>query len=66
MEKIKRIFIDEFPKAENFFKKNKKLMFKIRKLEAENKIRIARKISLEDFNKALKEWDREEIIAGME
>jgi Fe-S-cluster containining protein len=66
MEKIKQIFINEYPKAEKFFKKNKKLMFKIRKLEAENKIKIARQISLEDFDKALKDWDREEITAGKE
>jgi Fe-S-cluster containining protein len=66
MEKIKQIFEDEYPKAEKFFKKNKKLMFKIRKLEAENKIKIARQISLEDFNKALKNWDRKEITVGKE
>ncbi len=64
METLKEIFRDEFPKAEKFFRKNKKLMFKIRKLEAENKIQISRQISLEDFNKALKEWDREEIKVG--
>jgi len=61
MQKLKEIFKDEFPKAEKFFRKNKKLMFKIRKLEAENKIQISRQISLEDFNRALKEWDREEL-----
>ena len=61
MEKIQEIFRDEYPKAEKFYRKNKKLMFKIRKLEAGKKISIARQITLEDFNKALKEWDREEI-----
>ncbi len=61
MDKMKEIFMDEYPKAERFFRRNKKLMFKIKKLEAENKIQIARKISLEDFNSALKEWDRQEI-----
>ena len=66
IEKIKQIFIYEYPKAEKFFKKNKKLMVKIRKLEAANKIKIARQISLEDFDKALKEWEREEINAGKE
>jgi len=30
-------------------------------MEAENKIKIARQISLEDFNTALKNWKREEI-----
>ncbi|MHA1756452.1 MAG: hypothetical protein ACTSVV_06765, partial [Promethearchaeota archaeon] len=62
LESIKKVFKDEFPKAELFFKKNKKLQLKIRKLEAENKIKIARKITLEEFNEALKKWDREDII----
>ncbi|TFG01821.1 MAG: YkgJ family cysteine cluster protein [Promethearchaeota archaeon] len=61
---LQEIFKDEYPKAEKFFRKNKKLMFKIRKLEAENKIKISRQISIEDFNKALKEWEREEIKVG--
>lgn len=61
LEKLKDIFEYEFPKAEKFFRKNKKLMFRIRQLEFENKIKIARKISIEDFNDALNEWDRVEI-----
>jgi len=61
MQDLRIIFLDEFPKAEKFLKKNKKLQFKIRKLEAENKIKIAREITLEEYNKALKEWEREEI-----
>ncbi|MHA1294620.1 MAG: YkgJ family cysteine cluster protein [Promethearchaeota archaeon] len=61
---LKEIFREEFPKAEKFYRKNKKLMYKIRKLEAENKIQIARQISLKDFNNALKEWERLEIQVG--
>ncbi len=61
LEKLKDIFEYEFPKAEKFFRKNKKLMFRIRQLEFENKIKITRKISIEDFNDALNEWDRVEI-----
>ncbi|MFX1237795.1 MAG: YkgJ family cysteine cluster protein [Promethearchaeota archaeon] len=60
---LKEIFFEEYPKAEKFFRKNKKLQLKIRKLEAENKIKIARKITIEDFNNALKKWDRTEIRA---
>ncbi len=61
-EEVKEIFKDEYPKAEKFYRKNKNLMFKIRRLEAEKKIKITRQLSLEIFNKALKEWGREEII----
>lgn len=61
-EEVKEIFKDEYPKAEKFHRKNKNLMFKIRELEAEKKIKITRQLSLENFNKALKDWGREEII----
>ncbi|MFW9898176.1 MAG: YkgJ family cysteine cluster protein [Candidatus Thorarchaeota archaeon] len=66
LEKLKEIFKDEYPKAEKFYRKNKKLMFKIRQLEYEKKIKIITQISLEDFNKALKEYDRVEITVGKE
>ena len=66
LENLKEIFEFEFPKAENFYRKNKKLMFKIRQLEYEKKINITKKISIEDFNKALKEWDRVEITVKKE
>jgi Fe-S-cluster containining protein len=59
--KIKEIFKNEYPNAQEHLKKNKKLMLKIKELEYENKIEISREISLKDFNKYLKEWDREEI-----
>jgi len=59
--KLKEIFEDEYPKAEVFYLKNKKLMLKIRKMEVKNKIKITRQISLDEFNKALEEWEREEI-----
>ncbi len=59
--KTKIIFSESFKKAEAFLTKNKKLQLHIRRMEAENKIKIARQISSEDFNKALKNWKREEI-----
>ena len=59
---IKKIFPEEFEKAMNFLKKNKRLQLKIKKLELENKIKIVREISLDEFNKYLKEWDRIELI----
>ena len=62
LEKLKEIFNDEYPKVERFYRKNKKLQLEIRKLEVENKIQIPREINLEDYNKYLKEWEREEII----
>ena len=62
LEKLKEIFKDEYPKAEKFYRKNKKLMLKIRKLEAKNKIKIAHQISFDEYNKALKEWEREELV----
>ncbi|MFX1275157.1 MAG: YkgJ family cysteine cluster protein [Promethearchaeota archaeon] len=65
IDDLKSIFFDEYPKAEKFFRKNKKLQFKIKKLEAEKKIKITRSISLEDFNKALETWERDEIRAEL-
>ena len=62
LEKLKEVFNKEYPKAEGFFRKNKKIQFEIRKLEAENKIRIPRDINLEDYEIYLKQWEREEII----
>ena len=41
--------------------KNKKLQLHIRRMEVENNIKIARQISSEDFNRALKNWKRDEI-----
>jgi Fe-S-cluster containining protein len=61
IQKIKEIFFDEYPKAEKFYEKNKRLQLKIRRLEAEKKIKISRQITLKDFNYALKNWDRKEI-----
>jgi len=64
LQKLKEIFKEEYPKAENFYRKNKKLMLKIRKLEAIKKIVIPRKISLEEFDTFLQHWEREEIVVG--
>ncbi|MFW9989547.1 MAG: YkgJ family cysteine cluster protein [Candidatus Odinarchaeota archaeon] len=61
LDDLKEIFENEYPKAEKFYRKNKKLIFKIRKLEALKKIIIPRKINLEEFNKYLKDWDRNHI-----
>ncbi|MFW9773120.1 MAG: YkgJ family cysteine cluster protein [Candidatus Thorarchaeota archaeon] len=61
MESLQQIFKEEYPKAERFYQKNKKLMFKIRKLEVTKEISIPREISLEDFNSYLKTWERFEI-----
>jgi hypothetical protein len=63
-DNIKEIFRDEYPKALEHLKKNKKIMLKIKKLEYKNKIKISRQIMLEDFNKYLKEWEREEITTN--
>ena len=59
--KIKKIFSEGFKNTEAFLRKNKRLQLHLRRMEAENKIKIARQISLEDFNIALKNWKREEI-----
>ncbi|TFG03488.1 MAG: YkgJ family cysteine cluster protein [Promethearchaeota archaeon] len=61
MKGIKEVFINEFPNAEKFYEKNKRLQLKIRRLEAEGKIKISRQITLKDFNSALKNWSRKEI-----
>ncbi|MFW9972633.1 MAG: YkgJ family cysteine cluster protein [Candidatus Odinarchaeota archaeon] len=62
LRKLKEVFKGEYPKAENFYRKNKRLVLKLRKLEAKKKIEIPRKISLEEFNACLQNWEREEII----
>ena len=59
--KIKAIFQEEYPKAEIFYRKNKRIMFKIRELEVTKKINIPHDISLESYNEYLKKWDRIEI-----
>ena len=64
LEEIEDIFFMEYPNAMKHLKKNQKIMMKIKKLEFTKQIKISREISLEDFNTALKEWDRVEIIAG--
>jgi Fe-S-cluster containining protein len=61
IEQIKDIFINEYPKAEKFYEKNKRLQLKIRRLEAGKRIKISRQITLDEFNYALKNWDRKEI-----
>jgi Fe-S-cluster containining protein len=61
LEKLKSIFKEEYPNAIAHLEKNKKIMLKIKKLEYKNKIKIPRKLSIEDFNKYLKEWERFEI-----
>jgi len=63
-EEIEDIFFMEYPNAMKHLRKNKKIMMKIKKLEYTKQIKISRTISLEDFNNALKEWDRVEIVAG--
>ncbi|MBA7670098.1 hypothetical protein ES703_78241 [subsurface metagenome] len=58
---LKEVFKEEYPKAENFYHKNKKLIFKIKKLEALKKILIPCQINLEEFNIYLQKWEREDI-----
>ncbi|MFX1498719.1 MAG: YkgJ family cysteine cluster protein [Promethearchaeota archaeon] len=62
LKELEDIFEEEFPKANKFFLKNKKLQLKIKKLEYKKIIRIPREITLENFNKYLKEWTRKEVI----
>jgi len=61
LELLKNIFYEEYPKAMAHLNKNKKIMLKMKKLEFKNKIKIARQISIEDFNRYLNEWERQEI-----
>ncbi|MHA2180711.1 MAG: YkgJ family cysteine cluster protein [Promethearchaeota archaeon] len=61
LETLKTIFQEEYPKAEIFYRKNKRIMFKIRELEVTKEIEIPREISLDNFNEQLKKWDRKEI-----
>lgn len=62
LARLEKIFKQEYPKALNHLKKNKKIMLKIKKLEHEKKIDIYRQLKLEDFNNFLKDWKREELI----
>jgi len=61
MEHLKEIFKREYPKAQKLYNKNKKIILKIRRLEYEKKIEIPKEISIDNYNKALKEWDRIEL-----
>ncbi|MBD3196916.1 MAG: hypothetical protein GF317_17820 [Candidatus Lokiarchaeota archaeon] len=61
MQRIKEIFCQEYKNALIHLNKNKNLILKIKRLEYLNKIKISRKISLNDFNNYLKEWERVEI-----
>jgi hypothetical protein len=58
---LKTIFEEEYPKAEKFFRKNKRLMLKIREMEYEKKIKIPQKITVEEFKTYLNNWERSEI-----
>lgn len=58
---LKDIFKYEYPNAHDHHLKNKNLILKIKQLEFKRKIKISRQISVDDFNKYLKEWEREEI-----
>ncbi|MFW9936551.1 MAG: YkgJ family cysteine cluster protein [Candidatus Thorarchaeota archaeon] len=58
---LKNIFYKEYPKAMAHLNKNKKIMLKMKKLEFKKKIKIAEQISIQDFNRYLNEWEREEI-----
>ncbi|MFX0003637.1 MAG: YkgJ family cysteine cluster protein [Candidatus Hodarchaeota archaeon] len=61
LSQLKDVFKEEYPKADRFYRKNKKLMLKIRKLEATKNILIPREISLDEFNTYLRNWERIEI-----
>ncbi|MFX1501720.1 MAG: YkgJ family cysteine cluster protein [Promethearchaeota archaeon] len=65
LQTLKEIFKEEYPKAEKFYQKNKKLIFKIRKLEAAKEISIPRQITLEEFNLYLQNWERKDISVNL-
>lgn len=58
---LKQVYPEEYQHALAHLKKNKRVMFKLMRLEREGKIRIPKKISAEDFDACLKKWDRVEI-----
>jgi Fe-S-cluster containining protein len=60
-QEIENIFKQEYQNAEKHLRKNKSLILKIKDLEYGGKIKIARKISINEFEHYLKKWDREEI-----
>ncbi len=62
LEELKTVFFEEYPKAELFFQKNKRLQMKIKTMEYKKEILIPREITLTQFNSYLNEWERKEII----
>lgn len=62
LEELKTVFLEEYPKAELFFQKNKRLQMKIKTLEYSKEIVIPREISLTQFDSYLNQWERKEII----
>jgi len=62
LEELKSVFFEEYPKAELFFQKNKRLQMKIKRLEYKKEILIPREITLTQFNLYLSQWERKEVI----
>jgi Fe-S-cluster containining protein len=62
MDELKTVFLEEYPKAELFFQKNKRLQMEIRALEYKKEILIPREITLKEFDHYLNKWERKEII----
>jgi Fe-S-cluster containining protein len=61
LSELKLVFKEEYEKAKKHLNKNKRIIIKIRELEHFNKIKIGRQIKLKNFNKYLREWDREDF-----
>ena len=62
LKELKNVFFEEYPKAELFYQKNKRLQMEIKALEYKKEILIPREITLKEFNHYLNKWERKEII----
>jgi len=58
---IEKVFEEEFINAQKHLRRNKNLILKIKELEYKNKIKIAREITFNEYNKILRNWERKEI-----
>lgn len=58
---IRKIYSEEYKRAQNLLIRNKRAQYNLIALEREGKIEIPRKIDNNDYNRYLKEWERVEL-----
>ena len=60
-EDIKKVFPIQYRMAVKLFNKEKQIILKLKELETDGKIKLYNSISIEEFEQALKNWNRKII-----